>query len=348
MEGESNRKINSEKIDKIISGDFKLKKKSQDYLRKSFLKTLKSILYIKTAVEDSIKLKEMAEKTTMSSIKIPIFDGSNFTSWKFRIMTILEFNKCKEVAVREKASDENANTWKDNDLKAKTIVISAIADKQLEHIYSCETTLEIMKKLDGMYTNKSTALQIINRNKLERVKLENFEKTEDFFSEFEKACNEFKAAGGKIEEEEKIRYLINALPSSYSHIGDLIDLIPNEQRSVDLIKSKITEKSLNKTEKEGKPNASTFNAKVKGNCFICGKYGHFQADCWYGQKNESDKAAQPDEAEEDILIGEEEIPIEDSEALAEVQGDQAEAEVEAEVSPMKNRRRSRTTQQSYG
>ena len=45
-----------------------------------------------------------------------------------------------------------------------------------------------------------------------------------FFDEFEKATNELKASEGLITEQEKLRYMLKALPSSHSYIGDLIDV----------------------------------------------------------------------------------------------------------------------------
>ena len=65
--------------------------------------------------------------------------------------------------------------WKGKkaDLKAKTVLLSTVTDKQLEDLSDC----------------KSTALQIIKRNKLEQVKLRNYGIIEEFFVEFEKAMN---------------------------------------------------------------------------------------------------------------------------------------------------------------
>ena len=123
--------------------------------------------------------------------------------------------------------------------------MGAVSDKQLEFIGECKTAHDMMAKLDTMYLTQSTSLQIISRGKLEEVKLKNFDNVEDFFAEFEKAVNEFKAAGGKIETE-KMRSLIRALPPSYSYIGDFIDVIPAAQRTVECVKSKIKEKKLTK------------------------------------------------------------------------------------------------------
>lgn len=42
-----------------------------------------------------------------------------------------------------------------------------------------------------------------------------------------------------VSETEKLNYILKALPVSYSHIGDLIDVLPEGERPVDYLKSKI-------------------------------------------------------------------------------------------------------------
>ena len=144
----------------------------------------------------------------------------------------------------------------------------------------------MIQKLDRIYSTKSlqnhqiTAMQILCRNKLKEFKLKNYERVDEFFADFKKAVNKFKAAGGKIEEAEKMRYLIKSLPSNYSYIGDFIDVIPEDQRTVDDVKSKIKEKNMNKTDNsEKKSKVSTFSTKTKGKCYSCGQFEHYQTDC---------------------------------------------------------------------
>lgn len=201
-------------------------KQNDDFLEEIKQEELELSKDNRNLLKKKIVQEEMAKQAKIDDISIPVFDGENFSSWKFRFMNTLEYKECIDLAKRSRADQENEATWKKTDLKAKTILISALSDIQLEYVSECGTTLEMMTKLDKMYSTKSTSLQIINRSKLEDVKLKNFNNIEKFFVEFENACNELKAAGATLKEEEKMRYLIKALPPSYCYIGDFIDLVP--------------------------------------------------------------------------------------------------------------------------
>ena len=90
-----------------------------------------------------------------------------------------------------------------------------------------------------MYLKESTALQIVCRNRLEKLGLRNYSDFEVFFSEFVKTVNMLKGASAEITEKEKLNYMLNTLPESYSYIGDLIDMLKEEDQTADYIRNKI-------------------------------------------------------------------------------------------------------------
>ena len=232
-----NNELNQESID-VKSEDIK-------YLLKSFIKITKEVLLLKKIINNSRKIKEdkqlkikMAKLAKIDEVCIPIFDGSNFSSWKFRLSTILEYKECNEQASRAATPNDNQDDWNKKDIKARAILIGTISDKQIEFIKDCRTAYDMMNRLESLYNTKSTSLQIINRNKIEQIKLKHYYIVEEFFADFEEAVNKFKAAGGEIEEKEKRNYLLKALPQDYSHIGDFIDVIPEAQQIIDNVKAK--------------------------------------------------------------------------------------------------------------
>ena len=171
-------------------------------------------------------------------ITIPVFDGEDYSMWEKRITMYLKFKKCDEVIKREQVTTDKEE-WDEKELKAVNHIYSVISNKQLEFVSEEETAYKIMKKLDSIYLKKSTALQIVCRNRLEKLRLRNYSDSKAFFSNFEKAVNELKGAGAKITEKEKFNYMLNTLQESYSYIGDLIDTLKNEDQTADYVRNKI-------------------------------------------------------------------------------------------------------------
>lgn len=214
-------------------------------------------------------------------LKIPVFDGKEYECWKKRILMLLKFKTCENPATREMATTDDETQWSKMNLKAMNYIYSGITNDQLQFVKDEDTAFKIMKKFDEMYLKESTALQICVRNKLEKVKLKDFEDSSVFFTEFEKLINDLKSAGANVTEQEKLNYMLKMLPTSLSYIGDLIDVLPKPEQTVEYLKSKIKMFELKEKEEGNKNSASVFKSerKKESACFKCGKVGHFKAQC---------------------------------------------------------------------
>ena len=126
---------------------------------------------------------------------------------------------------------------------------------------------------------ESTALQILCRNKLENLKLKDFKNSTDFLNEFEKSVNELKEAGANVTEKEKMNYMLRTLPDSMSHIGDLIDVLKEEEQNVEYVNNKIKMAKLKEKSESGKSKSKAFmfekrKEEKKRTCYVCGGFGH--------------------------------------------------------------------------
>ena len=95
---------------------------------------------------------------------------------------------------------------------------------------------------------------------------------------------ELKNAGATVNEKERLNYLLRILPSSLSHIGDLVDVLPEQGRTVDYVINKIKlyenrEKEENQNLRNRNSNVFSVERKKDGICLRCGKQGHFQYEC---------------------------------------------------------------------
>ena len=221
------------------------------------------------------------DKMEKKEVTIPMFDGENYNMWKKRIEMFFKFKKCATVITRAKTANDK-DDWEDQDLKAIYLIYSSILDKQLEFVCDLKSAYEIIKKFDEMYLKESWALQIVCRNRLEKMRLANYSDSVLFFGEFEKTVKELNSAGAKVSEKEKLNYMLNTLPESYSFIGDLIDTLKEADQTADYFRNKIKLAEMKNQGEYGEKSTNAFTAKKKEGCFKCGKFGHFARACQDG------------------------------------------------------------------
>jgi len=82
--------------------------------------------------------------------------------------------------------------------RAVNYIYGSISNDQLEFVGEEKTAYGIIKKLDSMYTRESKAIQIYIGNKLDMLRLNDYEESSTFFTEFEKLINELKNAGAIV------------------------------------------------------------------------------------------------------------------------------------------------------
>ena len=73
---------------------------------------------------------------------------------------------------------------------------------------------------EGVYSIANCVKKSTRKNKISKLR-----DSVLFFEEFVKTVNELKSAGTNVSEKEKLNYMLNRLPKSYSYIDDLIDTL---------------------------------------------------------------------------------------------------------------------------
>ena len=158
------------------------------------------------------------------------------------------------------------------------IIYLTITIEQLEFVVEEDIALRIIKKFDQMYL-KESSLQICIKNKLDRMKLKDYEDSNTFFPEIVRQINDLKGAGATVKEPVKLSYILKTLPDSLSHIGDSIDKLKEEEKNCSYVKNKIQMYEVQCTNNnERKP--SIFEVGKRDiKCFNCHKKGHYKKDC---------------------------------------------------------------------
>ena len=187
----------------------------EEISEKRFVKIVKKIIILNKTRKVLQEIEQKKRRINMADefkMTLPIFDEADYSTWKERITTFLRMKKCETVIQRERANEENEATWNEKDLRAMNYIYSALSNRQMELVNDETTSFEIIKKLDKLYLRESKALQICVRNKLESVKLKDFNETSEFYSEFQKLIIELKNDGATVNESEKLNYLLRTLP----------------------------------------------------------------------------------------------------------------------------------------
>ena len=96
--------------EKYIQSNIELR----NYVRKILLKETKKVVLLENYIETKIKFTKMAKQAKIEDIMIPIFDGENYSGWKVRLSTLLEYKECHEPAksgITDKYKDKEAE-WR--------------------------------------------------------------------------------------------------------------------------------------------------------------------------------------------------------------------------------------------
>lgn len=237
---------------------------------------------------------------------LQVFDGTHYDKWRFKLKLFLELKECLEVIENdERPTTIKEEDWKMKEIKAKNIIVNSIMNTQLELIISEKTAKKMIEKLDENYLIKSSAVKLMCKRKLLDLKMEENENPTDFFNNFEKLVNELKNAGEDVTKEDKLNYFLLTLPESMSHIVDVVDALPEKDKTVEYVKSKLAldfqkrhsgdnfrkdsqafapkgsygNKNSKMQNFKKKNNSQEQNKNQVGKCFKCVKLGHIARFC---------------------------------------------------------------------
>ncbi|XP_059067626.1 uncharacterized protein LOC131858409 [Cryptomeria japonica] len=145
-------------------------------------------------------------------------DGAaNYTSWKFRILIVLEendlLNYVKSV-VDEPSDDTEKAQWRKNNLMAKKILIDSVKDHLIPIISKLNSTKDMFKCLQSLYEFNSTSKALALRRQLLHIKMSRGESVVSFFMKITKLKDQLNAIGDSIEDKDLVMLAMNGLPHS--------------------------------------------------------------------------------------------------------------------------------------
>lgn len=227
----------------------------------------------------------MNSKDERNHIGIPLFDGTNYNNWVFRLETLLDERSLLKYikedlgsileSLTEGADKEKARM---DEKKCKTAIVRSTHDSQLETIKDKKTAKEMIDALKAIFERKSVAGQLLLRKQLLTLRFIESGTMSDHFMVFERMIRDLKSAGANIEEMYIVCHLLLTMPKSFDNLVTALETMEHDKLTVEFVKSRLMDEANKKKPGNSKVNEATaMNAKVV--CHFCLKEGHYKSQC---------------------------------------------------------------------
>lgn len=215
------------------------------------------------------------------------FRGSNFENWSFRVWMYLDsldlLDAIKNVPPAEPGLAAALST---KDKKAKTTIISLIADDYLECVRDKDTANEMWSALQNTFAKKSVTSQTLVRKQLALLKMKPGEDLRKHLLSFDELIRKLKTSGATLKENDVVAQLFVTLPEAFDPVVAALENMKEEDLTIEIVKQRLLAEDAKRQDRSeiDVSRISAFTGEKKSNkflgvCFRCKKRGHKQKDC---------------------------------------------------------------------
>jgi len=187
--------------------------------------------------------------------KIPLFDETNYSNWKFRMQVLLEehdlidcVNKPLDMLMEDlsaETADTQAITLRKRDRRCKSSIIQRIADSHLEYVKEKATAFEMWQVLSESFERKGVASQLHLRKMFLIMRYATTEMMASYFLKFDRQVRELKSTGANLNETDIVCHLLLTMPEEYNMVVTALETFSSEQLTLGFVKTRYLMKKRN-------------------------------------------------------------------------------------------------------
>lgn len=257
----------------------------------------------------------------MTTRHMPKFDGNDFTTWKFQITRLFIANGLLEIVDGTKRKPEEAQqkkTWEKENAKAMFLISSSMETKQLKSLITCETANEMWAKLAKIHEQKSASNKLILNQRYHEYHMASEDSVVEHFTKVQNLAQQLRDIGQNIDDVSIMAKILGSLPPKYNAFRTAWDSMDEGRQTLDnLMERLIKEESQYSVEDDAASALATMTISKKrrnqngskppnpskkkdgdqstrkdGECYYCGKRGHFARDCRKKKRDNEEKKSQ--------------------------------------------------------
>lgn len=191
------------------------------------------------------------------------FDGTKYSAWKFRVLTLLAELDIDHVITEEPPAAPLPQDWVKAQKRAKGVIVKSLDDALLGFAKpDTITAREILSRLDEVYERKSVATQLAMRKTLLELRLEGDTALVKHFTVFDEMITELLAAGAELTESDKITHLFITLPPSYSSVTTALETLSENDLNLPFVKVRLLDHEVKLKKESADTSLKTLQAKA--------------------------------------------------------------------------------------
>lgn len=205
--------------------------------------------------------------TGYTSADLVKFDGTNFQLWKFSASIILKSKKLLEivdgsVSQPQDTSSAEWKSWDDKNSKAEVILLTSIAQHQLECLVNCKNAAEMWVKLMSIHEQRTEISKELLWQKFYDYRMKEGDSIAAHIAKMESMIRNLRDVNEVVSESAVCSKMLSSLPPKYSNFKTAWDSVTPQEQTFTNLTARLLKEELRMSSSEDETNQLALQVKV--------------------------------------------------------------------------------------